>query len=180
MPRLFIAIQPPDDVRDRVATLCSGLKGVRWVTPENLHLTLKFIGERPAHDVPDMISALGRIHLAPFQMTLSGVGYFGARKRIRSIWAGVERTEALVNLHRRVESTLHQIGIPREDRKFAPHITLARLKNGRPERLGPWIEANNLFRADPFQVAQFQLFTSFLSQEGAIYHPEAEFPLENR
>ena len=111
-------------------------------------------------------------------MSISGVGFFGQRKRARQAWAGVEKSPALIDLQRRVEAAVQRAGLPVEERKFSPHITLARLKDARPERLGAWMEAHNLLRVGPFPVTRFVLFSSFLSQSGAIYTAEAEFDLK--
>ncbi len=178
MPRLFVAIELPEDVRERLAGLCNGLPGARWVPPENQHLTLRFIGEIPASEMPDLIGALARITAPNFALSISGVGFFGQRKRARLAWAGVEKNPALIELQRRVEAAVQRAGLPVEERKFSPHITLARLKVTRPDRLGGWMEAHNLFRAGPFPVTRFVLFSSFLSQSGAIYTAEAEFDLK--
>lgn len=179
MVRLFVAIDLPEDVRDRLAGLCNGLPGARWVPPENMHVTLRFIGEVPDGDLPDIGDALDRVRAPAFPISLAGVGYFGSRRRVHALWAGVEKSPTLVDLQRKTESALQRAGLPPEERKFMPHVTLARLKDVKTERLGPWIEARNLFRAPPTIVTRFVLFSSFLSADGAIYQPEAEFPLQN-
>lgn len=108
MPRLFVAIELPEDVRKRLAGLCNGLPGARWVSPENQHLTLRFIGEVPAGEIPDLVGALARVTAPGFALSISGVGFFGQRKRARLAWAGVEKNPVLIDLQRRVEAAVQR------------------------------------------------------------------------
>lgn len=179
MPRLFVAIDLPETLRARLAGLCSGIEGARWVAPENMHLTLRFIGEVPAADADDIAHTLTRVRAPDFALTLAGVGYFGARRRVRAIWAGVERNPALEDLHRRVDAALRHAKISPDARKFSPHLTLARFRDVRPARVAPWIEAHSLFRAEPFPVHGFSLYSSLLGSGDPVYRDEAKFLLQN-
>ena len=93
------------------------------------------------------------------------------------LWVGAERQERLLRLAAKVESAAVRAGLEPEGRKFIPHVTLARLKDVREAQVGPYLAQHALFRAGPFQVDRFVLFSSFLSKNGAIYTPEAEYPL---
>ena len=176
--RLFVALALPDHLRSQLSGLCNGLPGARWVAPENLHLTLRFIGEVEGHEAEDIDAALSGIRLPRFSVTLSGVGEFGDDKRLRSVWVGVESNEMLERLQAKVEQAVQRAGQPPEKRKFKPHVTLARFKSHPRGRLESYFTERSLFRAPPFEVSDFTLYSSYLSHEGAIYSPEAVYPLD--
>jgi 2'-5' RNA ligase len=176
--RLFVALSLPESLRSRLSSLCNGLPGARWVTPENLHLTLRFIGEVDGHEAEDIDAALSGIRLPRFSVTLSGVGDFGDNKRLRSVWVGVESNELLERLQAKVEHAVQRAGRPPEQRKFKPHITLARFKSHPGGRLQDYFAEHALFHGPPFEVTDFTLYSSFLAHEGAIYSPEAVYPLD--
>ena len=115
-------------------------------------------------------------------MALSGVGKFGQGRKLRALWAGIEANPELVRLRDKVERALVQLGLTPEPRKFAPHISLARFKNQGagvpPDKLERYLADHALFKAGPIPVEAFTLYSSFLSSSGAIYTPEAEYPLE--
>ncbi len=175
--RLFLAIALPEALRARLAELGRGLPGVRWLAPENLHLTLRFIGEVDRSLAEELDAALGQIRAPGFSLTLAGVGCFGAGKKIRSIWVGVETNPDLLRLQTEIERTLRRAEVPPEGRKFKPHVTLARLKRHPGANLQDFLAQHALYRGASFQVEDFVLFSSFLSQAGAIYAPEATYPL---
>jgi RNA 2',3'-cyclic 3'-phosphodiesterase len=176
--RLFVAITLPDPLRSRLCSLCNGLPGARWVAPENLHLTLRFIGEVEGHNAEDIDAALSGIRLPRFPLTLSGVGEFADGRRLRSIWVGVEPSEMLERLQAKVEQAVQRAGQPPEKRKFKPHVTLARFKSHPGAKLQTYFSERSLFRAPPFEVSDFTLYSSYLAHEGAIYSPEAVYPLD--
>jgi 2'-5' RNA ligase len=175
--RLFVALALPEGHRQQLSRLCHGVRDARWVAHENLHLTLRFIGEVEEPRVAEIAHALGRVKGEQFKLTLSGIGHFQNGRRIRALWAGTEPCDALVQLQYRIDTALRHADLPPDGRRFTPHVTLARLKNGAPHQVGGWIEANALFRADPFPVDHFVLFESYLGHTGAIYSPVSEFPL---
>ncbi|GAB4394041.1 MAG: RNA 2',3'-cyclic phosphodiesterase [Kiloniellaceae bacterium] len=176
--RLFVALSLPDDLRDRLSGLSCGLPGARWVAPENLHLTLRFIGEVDGDEAEDIDAALSGVRCARFPLTLAGVGEFGDDRRLRSVWVGVEANETLERLQSKVEQAVQRAGQPPEKRKFKPHVTLARFKSHPGSRLQDYFTQRSMFRAQPFEVTAFTLYSSYLSHEGAIYSPEAVYPLE--
>ena len=175
--RLFVALALPEPLREQLCGLCSGLPGARWVAPENMHLTLRFIGEVEGHDAEDIDAALSGIHFPRFPVTLAGVGDFGDERRLRSVWVGVEANEMLERLQGKVEQAVQRAGQPPEKRKFKPHVTLARFKSHPGARLESYFTERSLFRAAPFEVSELTLYSSFLAHEGAIYSPEAVYPL---
>jgi 2'-5' RNA ligase len=178
MIRLFTALDLPPDIRERLVMLQSGVPGARWIRPENLHVTLRFIGEVDEHVVEDLDAALGRTVAPGFELRLEGVGYFGPVKRPANLWAGVERSDAIQFLHDKIDRALVAAGLSPDDRKFRPHVTLARLKaDSRTDRIGRWLEENALFRAGPIPVSRFVLYRSHLGSDGSVYEPLMEYPL---
>ena len=177
MYRLFVAIDLPPEVKERLAAMRGGLPGARWVDGDQLHLTLRFIGEVDGGVLRDIRAGLEAVHGLPFSLALQGVGHFPPRGQPRVVWVGVEKSAPLIQLHGRVESALAAVEIERDRRKFSPHITLARL-NGTPgSRVGRYLEEFGLFRTDPFAVDEFVLYSSTLTRHGAIHTPEATYPL---
>lgn len=178
MIRLFCALALPSGLCDRLIALGGGLPGARWVPEENLHLTLRFVGEVPEPSFDDIAVALSGINAPAFDLTVMDVGHFERAHRPTMLWAGVQPNVHLTQLHDRIESALRRIGLKAEDHKFHPHITLARLDDTVAlERVAGFIRANSLFRAAPFRVDQFVLFSSVLGRSGPTYHAEVEFPL---
>ncbi len=178
MYRLFVAIDFPDHVRARLAGLAHGLPGARWVPEDQYHLTLRFIGEVDGAVFRDIAAALETVTAPPFSLELKGMGCFPPRRQPRVLWVGVEADETLHLLQRRIEAALVRVGVPPEGRKFAPHVTLARLRTPVPrQRLGHFLAGNNLFAAGPIQVDSFLLYSSFLTPKGAFHQVEAEYRL---
>ena len=177
MIRLFVAIELPEDVRRRVAALAGGVPSARWVAAENLHLTLRFIGEVSEDRLADITAALATVKGVPFSMNLSGVGHFESRRRVRTLWVGIEPNAELEALYGRVESALVRAGLEPEGRKFSAHVTVARLKAVPAAKVADWLAAGAAFGVPPIPVDHFTLLSSFLSRSGAIYSTVQEIPL---
>lgn len=176
--RLFVALDLPWELRQRIAMLAgSGVPGARWVPPENYHVTLRFIGETPAWRADEIDEALAALKARAFELTLAGVGTFGRSGRGMSLWVGVERNPRLELLQSKIETALQRIGLEPERRRFAPHVSLARLDNPPEGKLAAFVQAHNLFRAEPVAVEHFTLFSSLLGKEGSVYTPEVEYGL---
>ena len=176
--RLFVALPLPEALRTRLSALAAGLPGARWLPPENLHVTLRFIGEVDGGQTRDIDAALAQVRAPGFPVTLAGVDRFGSGAKVRALWAGVEANPALEHLYGRIEQALHTAGLPPDGRKFKPHVTLARFKNNPGGRLPEYLAHHARFRAEPFQAEVFALYSSFLSHNGAIYTEEAAYPLD--
>ena len=176
--RLFVAVSLPEDVRARLAGVSNGLPGARWVKPDNLHLTLRFLGELDNADAADVDDALAQIRAPGFDLVLNGLGHFGEGKRLRALWVGVDANAELMRLQEKIEQALIRAGLPAETRKFKPHVTLARFKSNPGTRLRDYLAEHNLVRAGPVPVTDFHLYSSFHSAEGAIHRIEASYPLE--
>lgn len=175
--RLFVALDLPWVLRERLCGLEGGLKAARWQPPENHHLTLRFLGELPRYRAEEADAALASVQARGFDLVLRGVGVFAKSGRPASLWAGVERDPALDHLQARIETALQRAGLEPERRRFSPHVTLGRIHNSSPDELAGWIAAHNLFRAEPVPVTHFTLFSSRLGKEQSAYTPEVEYAL---
>lgn len=177
MIRLFVGLSLAADLRQRVAMLCAGVPSAKWVEPESLHITLRFIGEVDEGVAQDIHDSLSTIHAKGFPLTLAGVGTFGSGRIPHSLWIGVERSAGLTHLHDKVESAVVRAGLAPEPRKFSPHLTLARFRRAPGPRLGEFLACHALLRLPPFDVTGFTLFSSRLGHAGASYSAEAEYLL---
>jgi RNA 2',3'-cyclic 3'-phosphodiesterase len=167
----------PPEAREALARLGGGVPGARWVPRENLHLTLRFIGEVDEGLADDLDAALAGIEAPGFACELTGVGHFGNPAQARVLWAGVEPARPVQFLYEKVESALVRSGLEPERRKFTPHVTLARLHHSPRDRIGAFLAEYGTFRFGPIEVDRFVLFRSFLGREAATYRAEAEYPL---
>jgi len=174
MIRLFVGLELPPETRMALAMLRGDLHGARWLRDDQLHLTLRFIGEVAPGTAEDIHEALHELEFPPVDVALHGVGVFGKLRQPRSIWAGVADPEPLTGLHHQIETALSRIGLPGEDRRYIPHVTLARFK-GRPARLQDFLTECQDFAAPPFTAEQVTLFRSHLSRHGARYEIEERF-----
>lgn len=177
MPRLFVALEIPGTVRERLALVQGGVPGARWVRPDNLHLSLRFIGEVDEHAAADLDAQLGRISASGFELKIADVGSFGPDRNPTTLWAGAARSDPLRHLRDKVDRAVVAAGLNADDRKFKPHVTLARLKNGHRERVHRWLSDNAFLSIAPFPVGRFVLFRSHLNRESASYEPLADYPL---
>jgi 2'-5' RNA ligase len=178
MPRLFVAIDPPGGIRERLGALCCGLPGARWVEPEQLHLTLRFIGDVDGSVLIRTQEALAEVRAEAFPLQLEGIGFFPPRGSPRVVWVGIRKNEQLLRLHNRIESVLVRAGLAPEDRKYSPHITLARLKNTQAARIGAYLAQHGLFISEIFRVNEFLLYSSVLNSRGARHYIEEGYPLD--
>ena len=157
-----------------------GLPGAKWVDQEQLHLTLRFIGEVDGGVFEDIKEALAGAKTESFSMRLKGFGHFPPRKAPRVLWVGVEDDGSLLQLRNRVERALVRAGLEPEHRKFSPHITLARLKDTPLSKLTNFFAGNALYASATFEVKEFHLYSSTLTPKGAIHTKEVTYPLANR
>ncbi|MDW7771319.1 MAG: RNA 2',3'-cyclic phosphodiesterase [Desulfobulbaceae bacterium] len=178
MPRLFVAIDLPSSIRKQLSALCCGLPGARWITPEQMHLTLRFIGEVDGREFRLIREALAELCCASFSLRLKDIGFFPPRGNPRVLWVGVHKNEQLIQLRNRIESVLVRTGLEPEGRKFSPHITLARLRNTPGLRIGAYLAHNSLFVTEEFQVMEFLLYSSVLNDKGAKHYVEEAYPLD--
>jgi 2'-5' RNA ligase len=163
--RLFVGLDLPESVKTALLATMGGVANARWQTAEQLHLTLRFIGEVDRHQAADIAAALGRVKVRPFVAELGEPGLFDHRGRIDTLWVGVRPAEALAGLAKSINSALTSAGVPPESRAFLPHITIARGRSmigatGWPQSPIPRLAWN---------VDGFVLFESRMGKNGSDY-----------
>ncbi len=157
----------------------------RWVSPEGIHLTLKFLGNVPTDRVPELEQALRRAcaRIASFPIGIAGLGCFPSLQRPRVLWVGVEEpTGSLQHLYSAVEHELERAGFRPEDRPFTPHLTLARIHDHATNReraeFGAWVREQAIDRVGAMEVREVCLMRSVLRPGGAVYSRLATVPLQ--
>ncbi len=175
--RLFVALDLPWEVKERLALLCGGIPGARWVDSDNFHLTLRFIGEVDPTQAEEIDHTLTAIRAPGFDLHLAGLGVFSKAGRPAALYAGADRNKALEHLQTKIETALRRAGLAPERRRFAPHVTLARLDNVTEAKIAAFVMDKNLFRAAPVRMGHFTLFSSILERDGSVYTPEVEYAL---
>ena len=176
MKRLFVALAIPDAVARSLTLLQGGVPGARWQTREQMHLTLRFIGEVDGRDARALDDALAGIDVPAFELQLHSVGQFG-NKQPHALWAAVRKNEMLEHLQRKVDNAIRKVGQPQDAHKFLPHVTLARLRHPDLDKLREWLTAHALFTSTEFTVNSFCLYSSKLTSDGSIYRVEQDYPL---
>jgi 2'-5' RNA ligase len=168
MFRLFVALRPPRAMRQALVAMMGGLPGARWQDDDQLHLTLRFIGEVDGHQTADIAAALGSVHHPAFALTLDGTGCFDKRARIDTLWAGLTPHDAVRSLRDSVNRALARVGVSPDPRAFVPHITIARFSrsNAPIAPLPP-----GLLMPPPVtgHFDGFNLYESDLGSEGSTY-----------
>lgn len=177
MHRLFVAIRPPPPIRDLLTGLMGGVGGARWQSDEQLHLTLRFIGEVDRHIAQDVHAALGSIHHPRFEIAINGLGTFDRRSEAATLWAGVTPHEPLKALHKKVDQACLKAGVPPDHRAYLPHITIARLGRSAGPVAG-LVESVGGVASQPFAVDRFCLFESALMPDGPVYTIVERYPLD--
>jgi 2'-5' RNA ligase len=173
--RLFVALQIPSEVRENLADLLQGFRAVspqtRWVRPQNLHVTLKFIGEVPEAKCAAIRGALAGVRSAQaVTLDFRGLGFFPNDKHPRVFWAGIEAPPNLEILAGDIEKAMETVGIPRERRTFSPHLTLARFESAPPsEKLRSAVQENAAHDFGSTPTREFHLIESKLKSTGAEY-----------
>jgi 2'-5' RNA ligase len=174
--RLFVALSIPDAVALRLSLLQSGVPGARWQKREQLHLTLRFLGEVDGAQMRDVDDMLAGIEAPGFSLDLKGVGEFGHDKP-SALWADVAPNDALLHLQRKVERAMEQIGIAPDKHKYQPHVTLAYLRRTPPGIVMDWLTDHARFASEPFEVSRFALYSSKLTSDGSSYRVERQYEL---
>lgn len=179
--RSFVAIELPDKLKEELRSLEAQLKSggnsfVKWVDPQSIHLTLKFLGNVPSGRLDDIVKVLEGVvaGIPPFHLEVKELGVFPNLRRLQVIWVGLRgNLETLRQLQKRVESALIPLGFPVENRDFTPHLTLGRVREGVPsdsrERLGKLIAEAKFEAVTGIEVSTLSLMRSQLTRAGAIY-----------
>jgi 2'-5' RNA ligase len=180
--RLFVALEVPAAVRKKLSGLVQSLRAIdsrpKWVRTDNLHLTLKFIGEVPEAKLATIRNSLAGVRSASAaELTFRGLGFFPDEKRPRVFWAGIEAKPNVRELAAEIEQRLEKQGIPREQRNFSPHLTLARFQPpGLPDKLRSAIAVHASEEFGSMRTNQFHLIESKLKPAGAEYTTLQSFP----
>jgi len=174
MIRLFVGLELPSSAKLALAMLRGDIDGARWLREDQLHLTLRFIGEVTPQTAEDVHEALHAVEFAPLGVALRGLGLFGKMRQPRALWAGVADPAPLRDLHGRIEAALAHAGLPPDERRYIPHVTLARFR-GRPRRLEAFLAEHQDFAAPAFTAEHITLFRSHLGRHGARYAIEERY-----
>ncbi|MGN6270517.1 MAG: RNA 2',3'-cyclic phosphodiesterase [Sphingomonas sp.] len=179
MHRLFVALRPPPAIRASLAAAMGGVPHARWQDDEQLHLTLRFIGEVDRPQAEDIAAALGQVHAEAPVVAIAGVGRFTRAGRTDAIWAGVAPRQPLADLHARVDRALAQAGLAPDNRAYLPHVTLARLPRGAASEpaIDRFLAERAGLTSTRFALEALLLFESRLGHEGARYEAIARYPL---
>jgi 2'-5' RNA ligase len=175
MPRLFTAVEIPADIGQSLALLRGGLPGARWVEPENYQVSLRFIGDIDDALAGEIADMLGQVKGPRFDLRIDGLDSFGGN-RPRVIVAAVPAVPELVDLQADHERLMQRVGLEPE-RKYRPHVTLARLRDTSSRQVADFLSTRQPFRSTPFPVSRFVLYSSRASVGGGPYVIEAEYPL---
>jgi RNA 2',3'-cyclic 3'-phosphodiesterase len=175
MPRLFTALEIPSEIGQSLSLLRGGLPGARWITPENYHLTLRFIGDIDDALAREIAYMLGQVKRPAFDLRIDGLDSFGGHKP-RAVVAAVPAVPELVDLQADHERLMQRVGLEPE-RKYKPHVTLARLRDTSSRQVAEFLMTRQPFRSSAFPVSRFVLYSSRSSVGGGPYVVEAEYPL---
>lgn len=157
-----------------------GYEKIRWVNPQQMHLTLKFFGETADPAIEEIRTAMRSVagRYQPFEFILRGVGIFGSRYQPRVIWAGTQDDALLRNLAEEVLDAMAEIGFPRERLPFVPHLTLGRISSiSNKKRLTDWVSENEKRELQMVSVSEVKLYESILKPTGAVYSVVESFRL---
>ncbi|OYY70960.1 MAG: 2'-5' RNA ligase [Sphingomonas sp. 28-63-12] len=180
MHRLFIGLRPPREIRAALIAIMGGVGGARWQSDDQLHLTLRYIGEVDHRTAEEIAITLARVHAPPLTVALHGVGQFHKQGRTDAIWAGVAPGDALHRLHHKIDHALVALGLPAEGRAFRPHITLARLARslGVADQVDAFVATHAALASPPFAFSHITLFESQLTRDGARYEVVDRWPID--
>jgi 2'-5' RNA ligase len=175
--RLFVALGVPERVAQSLMLIQGGVPGARWLAREQMHMTLRFIGEVDGRDAAMLDDALAGILAPAFSLQLHGVGQFG-NKQPHTLWAASRKNEALEHLQKKVDSAIRRVGQPQDAHKFTPHVTMGRLRHPEPAKVMEWLTYHALYTSAEFEVGAFHLYSSKLTSDGSIYRIEQSYDLE--
>jgi RNA 2',3'-cyclic 3'-phosphodiesterase len=171
MPRIFIALLPDAATRDRLQAICSDINGAKWTPPDQLHVTLRFLGNVSEVRAREIEAVLHEVHCSPLTISVGGVGTFpdATKRSLNVLWVGVEATPELRDLQTRVDDALEMIGLDRESRPYHPHITVARIRYADPIGIDAWLGAHGSLLLPTFTANGFSLMESQPGVDGSVY-----------
>lgn len=177
MPRLFTAIEVPEQIRQRLGLIRAPFAGARWIDAQDMHITLRFFGDIDGRTADEVADFLGGVRARPFQVQVADLGSFGGRDP-HALWAGVKSSPDLETLHYANERAARAAGLEPETRTFKPHVTLARLRGVRERDVATFLQHNGGLTTEPFLVTRFVLLSARPGTGGPPYAVEAEYPFE--
>jgi len=177
--RLFIAIDPPAAVREQLGALYEPVRGIAWTRPEQLHLTLRFLGDVEIALRDSLEAALARVTVETFLLPVAGLGSFPPRGQARVLWVGVGQGHTrLHQLRQQIDDALLGCGLDLDVRHFQPHVTLGRVRDEAPPgAVAQFLKRHQAYEAAPFRASAFVLYASELRPSGAVHTPWRVFPL---
>lgn len=176
--RLFVAIDLPDAAKTQLMRLRAEIDSAKWVDVEQMHLTLRFVGDASPEQTKQLETGLAAIQAAPFSFRLQGVGQFPTHDKPRVLWVGLPHSPELHHLQAQVEQVVSHCGFERADHPFSPHITLARFRTPPPPvAVEEYFRLHNHFKTGNIVVNAFILYSSTLTPKGSVYTQVARFPL---
>jgi 2'-5' RNA ligase len=168
--RLFIGVEPPEDIKGALLRLEYGLPDIRWVPPESFHITLRFLGNVDEASLPELDYHLGSISFAAMHYSINGIGYFKKGKYCTHLWAGIAPDEDFMEFARSVNAYFEPgITAQKFARNYKPHITLARPKKREMKDVTSFLEHNALFKIRDIPLTEFHVYESFLHEDGPEY-----------
>ena len=175
MIRVFIALNLPQDIKSSLSLLQKRMQGAKWTPTENLHLTIRFIGEVSLQQLKIIKEELREISFLPFKIKLKDLGHFSGRSGPKVIWVGVEPLDDLFELRKKVDDALTRANIPREKSNFHPHVTVAKLKGTTFESLAKYLQGQMGFYTREMEFKEMVLLSSKTREECSIYSLEETF-----
>jgi len=175
MPRLFVAIDMPEDLRGKICELRRNLPGVRWTNREQIHMTLSFIGDSDDEHFEEIRASLSEIIFNPLQLEMTSSGFFPNERRPSVFWLGCMENPALSKLKNDIDDILEMNGVQRDKRRFTPHITIARLKDIPSKEI---VKLRDIYMGmfpQVFAVGEFILYSSILTSNGATHAKEKTY-----
>lgn len=189
MIRAFIAIDFPTPIRQKIKQLSDELQtqtppdALKWVSAENMHLTLRFLGELPEPTINEIKTRLKNSPFAvpPFKISFKGLGMYPNIRQPRVIWLGITNTEPLRQIYRDIQQSLESINVPPDNKPFSPHLTLARLRRHvtkeQAQQVGNRLSQFKVGEIGPCTIQAIHLYQSQLTGQGPIYTPLLTMPL---
>lgn len=189
MLRLFVGLELPNSIKHQLAPLRTEMAGARWQTPEQLHLTLCFIGNVGDERLDAIYDALHGVTVEPFTLAVTKLGMFGSRMHPKNLWAGVSPEAPVLQLHEDIVRCLASIGLEQAESTYQPHITLARFRRRRSRQLvvrqdskvdspaiNQFLSQNDRLELPEFEVSHISLYSSTQRPEGSHYQIIGRFP----
>jgi len=178
MPRLFVAIDFPDEVNRQLIGLCKGINKAKWIKPGQIHLTLRFIGEVTDEQAELLKLALREVRARAFDLQLKGCGTFPqGNRRPRILWLDVQAGPELAELADKVGQAATAAGLLLKEEDFTPHVTLARFRYPPGPELTAWQKKHGGYEGPLLRITEFHLVESWLTPDGAIHSVAESYPL---